>query len=306
VDEFYREGEVAPSSSTLLEGPGDTPLVAMIGPPNSGKTTLFNRLTGLRQKVANYPGVTVEKHVGRAYLPGAEFVDVVDLPGVHGFSARSLDEQITRNVLEGRIEGLRAPDALVLIVDSTRLESQLMLVEPLLELEVPTLLVLNMWDELEERGGYVDDKVLGEQLGVEVTRTNARSGLGVQAVQAFLARVSPQQVTALERNLTNVPQGVPLPMMDAFTARRQHVRRVVDAAGFGPPRPSGASERLDAIALHKLWGPLLFLAVVVMVFQSIFTWAVPLMDGVELLIVSSGEWIAVTLADSWFRSLLID
>ncbi len=306
MDEFYREGEVAPSSSTLLEGPGDTPLVAMIGPPNSGKTTLFNRLTGLRQKVANYPGVTVEKHVGRAYLPGAEFVDVVDLPGVHGFSARSLDEQITRNVLEGRIEGLRAPDALVLIVDSTRLESQLMLVEPLLELEVPTLLVLNMWDELEERGGYVDDKVLGEQLGVEVTRTNARSGLGVQAVQAFLARVSPQQVTALERNLTNVPQGVPLPMMDAFTARRQHVRRVVDAAGFGPPRPSGASERLDAIALHKLWGPLLFLAVVVMVFQSIFTWAVPLMDGVELLIASSGEWIAVTLADSWFRSLLID
>ena len=106
MDELYREGEVAPSSSTLLEGPGDTPLVAMIGPPNSGKTTLFNRLTGLRQKVANYPGVTVEKHVGRAYLPGAEFVDVVDLPGVHGFSARSLDEQITRNVLEGRIEGL--------------------------------------------------------------------------------------------------------------------------------------------------------------------------------------------------------
>ena len=307
MDEFYREGEVTPSGSILLEGSGDAPLVAMIGPPNSGKTTLFNRLTGLRQKVANYPGVTVEKHVGRAHLPGDDFVDLVDLPGVHGFSARSLDEKITRDVLEGKIEGLRAPDALVLIVDSTRIESQLMLVEPVLELEIPTLLVLNMWDELEERGGYLDDKVLGEQLGVEITRTNARSGLGVQEVQAFLASVSPQQVTAPERTLTNVPQrGVPLPMMDAFTARRQHVSRVVEAAGFGPPRPSGASERLDAIALHKLWGPLLFLAVVIMVFQSIFTWAVPLMDGVEFLIASSGEWIAATLADSWFRSLLID
>ena len=306
MDELYREGEVAPSNSTPVKDPSHAPVVAMIGPPNSGKTTLFNQLTGLRQKVANYPGVTVEKHVGRAHLPGDQFIDLVDLPGVHGFSARSLDEQITRDVLEGKISGLRAPDALVLTIDSTRLESQLMLVEPVLELEIPTLLVLNMWDELEERGGYVDDKVLGEQLGVEITRTNARTGLGVQAVQAFLASVSPQQATPPERNLKNVPEGRPLPMMDAFTARRQHVRRIVEAAGFGPPRPSGGSERLDAIALHKLWGPLLFLAVVITVFQSIFTWAVPLMDGVEFLISSSGEWIAATLADSWFRSLLID
>ena len=195
MDELYREGEVAPSNSTPVKDPSHAPVVAMIGPPNSGKTTLFNQLTGLRQKVANYPGVTVEKHVGRAHLPGDQFIDLVDLPGVHGFSARSLDEQITRDVLEGKISGLRAPDALVLTIDSTRLESQLMLVEPVLELEIPTLLVLNMWDELEERGGYVDDKVLGEQLGVEITRTTARTGLGVQAVQAFLASVSPQQAT---------------------------------------------------------------------------------------------------------------
>ncbi|HSG48378.1 MAG TPA: FeoB small GTPase domain-containing protein, partial [Longimicrobiales bacterium] len=93
-----------------------------MGPPNAGKSTLFNQLTGLRQKVANYPGVTVEKHVGRFVSPGHGEVEIVDLPGVNGFSARTLDEQVTRDVLEGRAEGLRAPDALILIVDSTRLE----------------------------------------------------------------------------------------------------------------------------------------------------------------------------------------
>ena len=278
----------------------------MIGPPNSGKTTLFNRLTGLRQKVANYPGVTVEKHVGRVQLADESFVDLVDLPGVHGFSARTLDEKITRDVLEGRIPGLRTPDALVLTVDSTRLESQLMLVEPVLDLELPTLLVLNMVDELQERGGSVDDEVLEQRLGVEVVRTNARAGTGVEAVQAFLSRASMRETTEEKRSLTNVPRGVALPMMDAFTARRSRVRTVVEAARFVPPRESGPSERLDAICLHRFWGPLVFLAVVVLVFQSMFTWAVPLMDGVDFLISGSGEWIATTLPPSWFRSLLID
>ena len=98
------------------------PMIALVGPPNSGKTTLFNQLTGLRQKVANYPGVTVEKHVGKVRVSDGREVDLVDLPGVHGFSARTLDEKVTRDVLEGRVEGIRPPDALVLIVDSTRLE----------------------------------------------------------------------------------------------------------------------------------------------------------------------------------------
>ena len=96
--------------------------MALVGPPNSGKTTLYNQLTGLRQKVANYPGVTVEKHLGRIVLPGRDTVEIVDLPGVNGFSARTLDEKVTREVLEGRADGIRAPDALILVVDSTRLE----------------------------------------------------------------------------------------------------------------------------------------------------------------------------------------
>ncbi len=296
----------ADAQATLAPG-SPTPAVALIGPPNSGKTTLFNRLTGLRQKVANYPGVTVEKHVGRVRLPDQRTVDLVDLPGVHGFSARTLDERITRDVLEGRVEGVRAPDALILIVDATRLESQLMLVEPVLDMELRTLLVLNMADELAVRGGRVDDVELAERLGVEVVRTSARTGEGVDRVREFLEGVQladPEEVR--ERTLTNVPRGVPLPMVEAFAARRAHVRTVVEAADFVPPGPSRLSERLDALFLHRLWGPVAFLAVVVLVFQSIFTWAVPLMDGIDYLILGSGAWLGDNLPDTWFRSLLVD
>ena len=284
------------------------PLIALIGPPNSGKTTLFNQITGLRQKVANYPGVTVEKHLGVARLPDGGHVDIVDLPGVNGFSARTLDERVTRDVLEGRVEGLKIPDALVLVVDSTRLEQQLMLVEPVLRLELPTLLVLNMSDELDERGGSVDAEALGKALGVEVVRANARQGVGVPDVQRFLQRAAdagsdPHRKAGVASNL---PREGALPMVDAFAQRRQHVREATRAARYRAPGPPTLSERLDSVLLHRVFGPLVFLAVVVLVFQSIFTWAVPLMDGVEALVATSGEWVGALLPDSWFRSLLVD
>jgi len=307
-----RDLSTTPEGTTLtrsqVENEVRSPLIALIGPPNSGKTTLFNRLTGLRQKVANYPGVTVEKYVGQVQCDRERTVELVDLPGVHGFSARTLDEQVTRDVLEGHVEDLPAPDAVVLIVDSTRLESQLMLVEPVLKLEIPTLLVLNMWDELEERGGNLNEMELADLLGVEVVKTNARVGLGVERVKEFLSGVKIRErgLPPPVRVLSNVPRGVPLPMIDVFTARRRHLDKVVDRASFVSPGPSRSTAALDAVFLHRIWGPLVFLAVVVVVFQSIFTWAVPLMDGVELLITSSGEWLASKLADGWFQSLLID
>ena len=291
-----------------VENETRSPLIALIGPPNSGKTTLFNRLTGLRQKVANYPGVTVEKYVGQVQCDSERNVELVDLPGVHGFSARTLDERVTRDVLEGQVEDLPAPDAVVMIVDCTRLESQLMLVEPVLKLEIPTLLVLNMWDELEERGGSLNELELADLLGVEVVKTNARVGLGVEEVKEFLSQVEVREsgLPLPEHVLSNVPRGVPLPMIDAFTARRRHLDKVVDRASFVSPGPAQSTNALNSVFLHRIWGPLVFLAVVVVVFQSIFTWAVPLMDGVDLLITTSGEWLASRLSDGWFRSLLID
>lgn len=311
MEELYPAADGGPTTlgaAAVIEDLEQAPLVALIGPPNSGKTTLFNQLTGLRQKVANYPGVTVEKKVGRVRLSDRKVLNLVDLPGVNGFSARTLDERVTRDVLEGRVEGIRLPDALVLIVDSTRLENQLMLVEPVLELKLPTLLVLNMSDELEERGGRIDDVVLAARLGVEVVRTSARAGVGIEAVRDFLAVVSvvDSALAGRKRTLSNVPRGVNLPMIDAFAARRELVREIVGEAGFVAPGPSRLSERLDGIFLHHVWGPLVFVAVVVLVFESIFTWAVPLMDGVDFLIATSGAWLGTHMADTWFRSLIVD
>jgi ferrous iron transport protein B len=237
-------------------------LVALIGPPNSGKTTLYNQLTGLRQKVANYPGVTVEKHLGRVKLPDQGEVTLIDLPGVNGFSARTLDERVTRDVLEGRIEGLPVPDAVVLVVDSTRLEPHLMLVDPVMELGLPTLLVLNMADELERRGGKLDDAALAAQLGLMVVRANARAGVGVEAVQRFLSSVShpsangngtkpapPPEPKTVARVAAPMKR-LELPVVDVFVTRRGRVRVVSQRAGYMAPLPSKWTERLDSILLH--------------------------------------------------------
>lgn len=286
----------------------ELPLIALIGPPNSGKTTLFNRMTGLRQKVANYPGVTVEKHIGRARLGHDRSVDIVDLPGVNGFSARSADERITRDVLEGRIEGLRTPDAVVLVVDATRLESQLMLVEPVLELSIPTLLLLNMADELESRAGGLDDELLADRLGVEIARTDARTGRGLDAVGSFLDRVLAGVGDDLSapRTVRGPAARAGLPLIDAFARRRAIIDAALDAANYRPAGPSQLTDRLDSIFLHRVLGPGIFLLLAVLVFQAIFAWATPMMDGVEWAIASSGEWVASQLPDSWVRNLLID
>src|SRR5579884_2505598 len=135
-------------------------VVAIVGPPNSGKSTLFNRLTGLRQKVANFPGVTVEQRVGRARTRQDREIILVDLPGVYSLSPRSEDEQVTRDVLVGHMKGIPKPDAVLLILDSTNLGRHLVLAAPILSLKLPTLVILNMADDLASRGGKVDISAL--------------------------------------------------------------------------------------------------------------------------------------------------
>lgn len=292
----------------VLESSEDVPLIALAGAPNSGKTTLFNRLTGLRQKVANYPGVTVEKHVGELRLDDQVLADLVDLPGIHGFSARTLDEKITKDVLEGRVDGIKKPDAVVIVTDSTRLENQLMLVEQVLELNLPALLVLNMADELKGRGGSVNANALSEKLGIEVIWTNGRTGEGTGAIIEYVARLKdndsvPSEVSGEIKTSINSQK---LPVLESFSKRKEVVKEAVSDAEFIPPEPSAVSGFLDSLVLHKIWGPMIFFAVVVFVFQSIFTWAVPLMDGIELLIETSGIWMSEILPDNWLKSLLVD
>src|SRR5438270_6100755 len=139
-------------------------VVAIVGPPNSGKSTLFNRLTGLRQKVANFPGVTVEQRIGHAKVNSQREVVLVDLPGVYSLAPRSEDEQVTRDVLTGEMEGVPRPDAVLLILDCTNLGRHLILAAPILALNLPTLVILNMADDLRGRGGKVNIKALAAQL----------------------------------------------------------------------------------------------------------------------------------------------
>lgn len=299
-------GGSSTDSVALVEAP-TAPLVALIGPPNAGKSTLFNQLTGLRQKVANYPGVTVERHTGVVTLDRGAPVELVDLPGVHGLSARTLDERVTVDVLEGRMDGMRGLDALIVIVDSTRLEPGLMLLEPLMEFGLPIQLVLNMSDELEGRGGSLDVEALSERLGVPVCATNARTGIGVDAVRTFLERVKVRKVELGHPLIGHgAPKGRPLPVLDALVKRRAHVRGILAEAGYVPPGPAGWTAKLDSIVLHRIWGPAAFVAIVIFVFEAIFTWAVPAMDFVEWSIAGSGEWLRAVLPDIWLRSLLVD
>jgi len=280
-------------STAVLAAPPKT--VALIGPPNSGKTTLFNRLTGLRQKVANFPGVTVEQHTGVAELPDGSAVEIIDLPGVYSLQPRSEDEQVAYDVLTGRRADTAKPEAILLVLDSTNLARHLMLAAPILSLGVPTLIILNMADDLRARGGHVDLEALSSRLGAPVALIAARQGEGIEAVVDFLA-ASPAKPAPAEQ----------LQVLHDVPKCREWAGRVGSQASYRAPIPPVWTRRLDTVFLHPVAGPLIFLAVVCGVFQTIFTAAVPLMDGVKWLFDASGNWIAVTLPPSLLRSLLVE
>lgn len=269
-------------------------LVALVGPPNSGKTTLFNRLTGLRQKVANFPGVTVEHHMGRAQLPGHVEVDLIDLPGVYSLQPRSEDEQVTHDAVMGKAPGLGRPDAILLVLDSTNLSRHLTLAASILSLGLPTLVVLNMADDLRQRGGGVDAEELAKQLGAPVVLVSGASGEGVDSVHRFLT------------GGIGIPAPVQLPVLQDVPACRQWARKVSNEAGYEHPAPPMWTRRLDGVFLHPVWGPLVFILVVGAVFQTIFTGARPLMDGVEWAVAAAGDLLRSHLPAGALRSLLVD
>ncbi|PWU09598.1 MAG: ferrous iron transporter B [Terriglobia bacterium] len=276
------------------KGVAPTTRVAVIGPPNSGKTTLFNRITGLRQKVANFPGVTVEQHTGLAVLPDGREAWIIDLPGVYSLAPRSEDEQIAHDVLTGNRGDTPKPQAVLLVLDSTNLARHLMLAAPILALGIPTLVILNMADDLRKRGGHVDLKELSLQLGAPVALISARQGEGLDRVYEFLAGAMPK------------PTPKELPVLQDVPKCRQWAGHVGNQAQYRPPVPPKWTRRLDAIFLHPAAGVLIFGLVVIAVFQTIFVYVTPLMDGVKSLFAVSGNWVASALPESLFRSLLID
>ena len=276
--------------------PGGSPIatVALVGPPNCGKSTLFNRLTGLRQKTANFPGVTVERHHGSVRLSSGRELELLDLPGTYSLTPRSEDERITDDLLRGRMPQVCVPDAILLVLDSTNLGRNLVMAAPMLALEKPILVVLNMADELKRRGGEVDPAALSERLGAPVVLVSAAKGEGLEGVHRFL------------ESTFKAPAPVKLPVLQGPPSCRQWAGQVAAESAYRPPVAPVWTRRLDGVFLHTWFGPLVFLGVVVAVFQTIFYAAIPFMDGVEWLVTVSGDGIRAFMPDSTVKDLLLE
>ncbi|HUL33127.1 MAG TPA: ferrous iron transporter B [Candidatus Eisenbacteria bacterium] len=268
--------------------------VALIGPPNSGKSTLFNRLTALRQKVANYPGVTVEHRTGALAGNSRNKITLVDLPGVYDLTAYSEDERVAAQVLHGEMPGVSRPDAVLIVVDVTNMERHLSIVPDVLRTGLPVLLILNMADLLEKRGGRVNLVKLAGQVGVPVALVSAASNTGIEAINEFLhAKQS--------GNGKHV-----LPVLQGPAACQRWARNLTRASEYRPPLPAKWTRRMDGLLLHPVWGPLIFLLVLVALFQAVFTIGQPLSDGLQSVLDKLGEMLFAWMGVGFAKSILFD
>ena len=276
---------------------GQIRTVALVGPPNSGKSTLFNRLTGLRQKVANYPGVTVEQRYGK--LSGIQRPDLtlIDLPGIYSLDSYSEDARVAVDVLEGRMPGSPEVDAVLLVLDSLHLQRQLMLAAPILALKLPTLVLLNMSDLMEVRGGAVDTLALAQELGVPVAKISATRGAGLDAIPRFLGQkeAPPSSATRLE-----------LPVLGNARSYRQWATGISTRTRYKAPLSPEWTRKLDSFLLGRVTGPLMFLVVVIAVFQVVFSVGLPFSDWSQNGLNALGDLLGAHLHPAWLASLLID
>jgi ferrous iron transport protein B len=275
-------------------------MIALAGLPNCGKTSLFNALTGSRQKVANYPGVTVERKEGAIGLPDGRTLLVLDLPGAYSLDARTPDEAITRDVVLGKVQGEEPPVALIAVADATNLERNLGLVLELRALNVPLVLALNMMDLARKRGLAFDLARLSSELGIPVVPTVAVKNLGLNELLA-----------AVDEALRANPGGAPRTEWkrsdsDSVRARFSEVDRVLKASTKNSGMPALWTERLDRVFLHPMLGFVVLAAVLAFMFQAIFSWASIPQDWIEQGVSAFGGWVGSLLADGPLKSLLVD
>ena len=267
--------------------------IALVGNPNSGKTALFNQLTGSRQKVANYTGVTVERKEGRLRAPSGREFAVLDLPGAYSLQPASLDEAITRDLCRGFYPGETAPDVLLCVIDATNLRLHLRFALELRELGKPMIVALNMVDAAERRGIKIDVQALEQALGVPVAETVAVRRNGAASLVERLDAMVPH---------LQAPVAVPA----AETDYHAQVRDILSASVSMPTRTAKIDDALDRWLLHPVFGLLTLAVVMFLIFQAVYAWATPVMDLIEAGTAALGGWIGGALPEGPLNSLLTD
>ena len=270
----------------------DTLRVALVGNPNCGKTSLFNHLTGSRQKVGNYAGVTVERKVGNFQLASGQAVRVLDLPGTYSLDATSPDEEITRNVVQGKIAEEAHQDAFLCVVDATNLKLHLGLVLEMIALGRPMLVVLNMMDEARRRGMQINTQKLSERLGVPVVETVAVRNSGIENLK-----------NVLEQGKFSTPQ---TELSGLSGESHQQVATILKDVVNYVDQEDKRTDFLDKIFLHPVLGLLSLAIMMFVVFQAVFAWAAPFMDGIEAFFGWLGEFLGAYIAHPLLNSLVVD
>ena len=277
--------------------------VALVGNPNCGKTALFNLLTGARQKVANYAGVTVERKVGTTRLRNGQSVSVIDLPGAYSLTPATPDEQVTLEVIEGRRRGEDAPDAIVAVVDATNLRMNLRLVLELKRLGRPMMVALNMADVARSQGLAIDVTKLAAELGCPVVETVAVQHDGHAQLLALMERqfagasIAPFASADADPALTEASSSAELQL---------EVRRILAIVAPNAALFQRFHHRLDAVVMHPVWGLAILAAVLFLIFQAVFSWANVPMDAIKAAMAGVATWTTTHMADGPLRSLLVD
>jgi ferrous iron transport protein B len=272
------------------------PMVALVGNPNAGKSALFNALTGARQKVGNYPGVTVERHAGRIALEDGRPIEIVDLPGTYSLTPSSPDERVTRDVVMGTQAGERIPAALIVVVDASNLDNHLRFAIELIALNRPVVIALNMVDLAARDGLKIDVPALAQALGVPVIETVAVRKRGLDGVRGAIGHV-------LDNGLS--PQHFEL--HEATLAERQrHARRIAQSVTIEGNPARRWTTSIDRIVLHPVVGPLILAAILFVMFQAVFSLAAYPTDLIDGGVVALQKWVKVILPDTILRSAIVD
>lgn len=354
---------MSPAAARAAEDPARQPQVLVVGNPNTGKSALFNALTGLRQKVGNYPGVTVEKHLGFFRLGDAE-AQLVDLPGLYSLAAHSPDELLALDVLLGRLEGMARPDVVLVVVDASNLRRNLFLVTQILELGLPVVVALNLMDAAEDRGIRVDCDRLGRRLGARVVPVVATQRRGIEELRRAVGEAVHDREPAAFELLPEVKAAarglagelafngyrptafeVERALLDRGGAAEKRVaerlgddalRRLETARGeletalaappadheararydwigsvlkevmtLGPARRD-VSARLDRVAVHPVFGSVIFVALMAVVFQAVFAWATPMMELIDGAAGALSAAVVAGIGEGALSSLLAD